>query len=946
MAKKKLKLKSINKMKKSLKKETQEKKVKKNTKEKKSKKENKTRRSKILRGLCMFFITIGIAIASTVIAFGLYIIFTSPEFTAESLYNVESTVIYWDDGTILARLGEEDRVLKNYEDFPQVLVDALIATEDSRFFQHNGFDAARFLKASLGQLVGQSGAGGASTLSMQLSKKYFTSSEDEGIEGIIRKFQDIYMAVFKIENNYTKEQIIEMYLNSWWFANGNNNADGIFGVEQASQYYFGKTVSDLSLPEAALLVGMVNNPSYYHPYNYPERANERKNKVLSLMCRHGYITEQEMLDAQSISVSSLVQPQQISSTPYQVNIDYVKDEILDKEGIDISVGGYEVYTTFNKAIQDTINNMQNGAATAWRDEVVQVGSAVTSVENGSITALGPGRNYVKTGYNRAIVRTQPGSTAKPLIDYGPLIEYNNASTGQMFIDFRYTYNNGGVMNNWDNAYRGVYTLKNALSASRNTTALQAFHQVDVDNILEFLNNLGIDEDNYGDAGLFESFSIGGWPHGLSPLESSAAYAAFARGGYYIEPYSYSKIVNNQTEETIEYKYEMTRAMSEETAWMITDVLLQATREGVGGSISSNLRGTIASKSGTTNITDEVAAQYGVRSDTTPDHWVNTYNTEYSISMWYGYDRKDLDSSHYLTSNTGTNARSQISAYLANNILTKNEAFTKPETVVSVTIESNTLPTKRASEYTPSNMKYQAYFKEGAEPSETSERFAKLDDVTNAKGTAKESTITLTWDAIETPAALDTESVREEFANYFEYFKNTYSYSYSLFENQYMSIYENYNTSSIGSLGYQIYLKDNNGNLTSLGWTQNTSYTYTAPSSGEYTFVIRSAYSIFKTNQSNGVEITVEAGSVDDEDLEVTASTICVEIDGTINAQNAVKVTFEGKDVTKDATITASNVDTSTTGEKNVTYVVTYQGIQKRVTGKVNVRDSCDTQSEN
>ena len=169
MAKKKLKLKSINKMKESLKKETQEKKVKKNTKEKKSKKENKTRRSKILRGLCMFFITIGIAIASTVIAFGLYIIFTSPEFTAESLYNVESTVIYWDDGTILARLGEEDRVLKNYEDFPQVLVDALIATEDSRFFQHNGFDAARFLKASLGQLVGQSGGGGASTLSMQLS---------------------------------------------------------------------------------------------------------------------------------------------------------------------------------------------------------------------------------------------------------------------------------------------------------------------------------------------------------------------------------------------------------------------------------------------------------------------------------------------------------------------------------------------------------------------------------------------------------------------------------------------------------------------------------------------------------------------------------------------------------------------------------------------------------
>ena len=938
MAKKKLKLKSMDKIKESVKK------TKKDEKKNKPKKEKRKKSGKVWPRVCMVLITVGIAIASVVIAFGLYIVFTSPEFTTESLYNMESTEIYFKDGTLLARLGQEDRVLKNYEDFPQVLVDALIATEDSRFFQHNGVDAARFLKASFGQLLGQSDAGGASTLSMQLSKNYFTSDEATGIEGIIRKFQDIYMAVFKIEKNYTKEQIIEMYLNSWWFAGGDTNTEGIFGVEQASQYYFNKSVSDLSLPECAVLVGMVNNPIAYHPYLHPKASNDRKNTVLSLMYRHGYITEQEMLDAQSISVESLVVPQQETSNENQVLVDYVVDEIKDKENINLAEGGYKVYTTFDKSIQDIINAMQNGAAGEWRDELIQVGTAVTSVVDGSISALGPGRNYVAKGDNRASgsgFRRQPGSTAKPIVDYGPLIEYNNASSGQMFMDFRYTYNDGTIINNWDNSYKGVMTLKDALSSSRNVTAVEAYHQVDKDDIRTFLNNLGIDEDNYGED-VYESSSIGGFTYGLTPLESSAAYAAFARGGYYIEPYSYTKIVNTQTEETIEYKYEMTRAMSEETAWMITDVLLQATSEGVGGNISWNLRGTIASKSGTTNIDSATANEKGVSIYTTPDHWVNTYNTEYSISMWYGYDQKDLGPGHYLTSNTGTSMRAKISAYLANNILTKNEKFTKPDTVVSVTVERNTLPTKRASEYTPDNMKYQAYFKEGAEPSETSTRFAKLDDATNGDSAVVGNQITLSWDAAPSPDALNTTNVRNELADYFSYFKTTYDHSYSLFANEYMRIYESYNTSSLGTFGYQVYLKDENGNLTSLGWTQNTSYTYTAPSSGDYTFVVKSAYSIFKTNASDGIEIEATIESTSTNNLKATAKTICVPINGTVNAKNAVTVTYEGKDVTSEATITASTVDTTTAGTKTLTYTVSYQGEQIRVNGTVTVATTCET----
>ena len=158
----------------------------------------------------------------------------------------------------------------------------------------------------------------------------------------------------------------------------------------------------------------------------------------------------------------------------------------------------------------------------------------------------------------------------------------------------------------------------------------------------------------------------------------------------------------------------------------------------------------------------------------------------------------------------------------------------------------------------------------------------------------------------------------------------------------MRIYEIYNNSSIGTFGYQIYLKDKNGNLTSLGWTDKTTYTYKASTSGDYTFVVKSAYSIFKTNQSNGIEIkaSIKGDSTEENKLKATASTLCVPINGTVDAKKAIKATYDGVDVTDEVTITASEVDTSTTGEKTITYTVSYQGSQIRVSGKITVSNTC------
>ena len=191
-----------------------------------------------------------------------------------------------------AKLGTEVRQKITYDELPQVLIDALIATEDSRFFQHNGFDAPRFVKAAIGQVLGKADAGGGSTITMQVVKNSFSVEADgtiasSGIKGITRKFQDIYLSIFKLERSCTKEKIIEYYVNNHYL--GGN----IYGVEEASEAYFGKSVSDINLSEAAILAGMFKSPAYYRPTAYPEHAASRRATVLYLMKRHGYITEEE-----------------------------------------------------------------------------------------------------------------------------------------------------------------------------------------------------------------------------------------------------------------------------------------------------------------------------------------------------------------------------------------------------------------------------------------------------------------------------------------------------------------------------------------------------------------------------------------------------------------------------------------------------------------------------
>lgn len=810
-------------------------------KEKKTKETKKSK--KILTIILSIILILGNIGITCVLIFALYIIISAPDFETEKLYSQEATVLYYKDGTEITRMGRQNRVLVTYDELPQVLVDAIVATEDSRYFQHTGMDVARFLKASLLQLAGDSTAGGASTLTMQVIKQTYTSNEADGLAGIVRKFTDIYMAIFKLESNYTKEEILEFYVNSIEFGNdGNLNYEVIAGIEQASQYYFGKSVKEITLAEASIIAGLFQNPRRYNPYTNPEGVANRQNTVLKLMVQHGYITEEEKNAVQKISVESLlVDRTNEESDTNQVIIDYVVSEVEKRTGYDPIAVPMEIYTTFDPTIQDVLTQLEDGEIYEFPNEFIQEGIAITSMEDGSIVALSGGRNYKARGTNRATdIRRHPGSTAKPIFDYGPYIEYLNGSTYSMFLDEPTTYSNGTSIKNADNGYRGLMTMRNALVNSRNIPALRAFKEIaneDVTYIQNFAHNLGID---YGDE-LFESAAIGGFD-GVSPLQMSAAYATFGREGYYIEPYSYTKIVITETNETIEHNYEKEKVMSSETAYMLTDMLISTAKSGVGGVSVSGTQ--IAAKSGTTTIDNKTTSSLGIPSTATMDAWNITYSPEYAIALWVGYDK--LSSEYYLTSNIGIRIRNGIMKAVGSRVYSKNQTFKVANGVVEVAVELETFPPQLPSEYTPSDLITYELFKDGTEPTEVSTRFAKLNSPTGGDYTFDGTKLTLSWTGIETPEAISS--------TYLEAFFNEY---YAEYASKYYNNRLYYNNTYIGTLTYDVYYKNASGALIYVGTTPNTSYSMVSVPAGVDEFIIRSAYTIFKSNASDYLVIPVD-----------------------------------------------------------------------------------------
>lgn len=720
------------------------------------------KKRRIINLLLIIFLTLGILVLIAFGSFLVYVTVNAPKFDVTELNKKESTVIYDKDGNQIIKLGAEMRDKVKYDELPQVLIDAIIATEDSRYFQHNGIDLARFLKASFGQVLGSSSAGGASTLSMQVIKNTFTSTESSGISGIIRKFTDIYLAVFKLEKTYNKQEIIEFYVNNH-FLGGN-----IYGVQEASIAYFGKDVGDLNLSEAAILAGMFKSPNFYRPNVNPKNATARRNTVLYLMKKHGYITKDEYEMAKSIPVESLTADiTKVTTSPYQGYIDTVVEEISDTYGVNAYTTPLLIYTNMDKGRQDAVNAVLAGETYDWIDDQVQTGVSVLDSQTGKILAIGNGRNKDGAGVNSFNYATQgkrqPGSTAKPLFDYGPGIEYNDWSTYTLFNDAPYTYSGGRSIKNWDGGYYGTITMRRALATSRNIPALKAFQQVDNDKIAEFVTGLGLtpeicpsgysyDRDNQNcynkndkndkkeTIRLHEAHSIGAFT-GTNPLEMSAAYAAFSNGGTYHEPYAVSKVVFRDTGKTEEHKDNSKQVMSDATAYMISSILQDVN---LTGGKPKNL----ACKTGTTNFDENTMNTYGMPWDAIRDSWVVGYTTKTVIGMWYGYDgftRESIQAGYVLHNIPASAQKDRLFLALANGAMESNkEEFKMPDSVVKLGVISGSNPPQLAPEGYGGDVSYE-YFKKGKEPEIATA--TKLDTPSGLKVTYSGDKVTITWKGV-------------------------------------------------------------------------------------------------------------------------------------------------------------------------------------------------------
>lgn len=850
------------------------------------------------------------------IALFAYIAISSPNFNPTNLYRQESSIVYDTNGEVVAKLGREIRDQITFDDMPQVLIDAIIATEDSRFYQHSGVDWARFLKAAVGQLLGNSGAGGGSTITMQVSKNNYTGLDATGIKGIIRKFSDIYMAMFKLEKNYTKEEILEYYVNIPFL--GSNS----YGVKEAANTYFGKDVSELNLSEAALIAGLFQAPTAYDPYLHPEAAAQRRAIVLRLMKRHGYITAEEEEMANAVSVESLLSTKDYSN-PYQNFIDVMLDEIYDKTGESPYNTPMKIYTTLDMKKQDYLNDIINGKTYTWVNDVVQVGIAVTNVNTGGIIAISGGRNTVALGFNRATdLNNQPGSTAKPLFDYAPGVEYNNWSTYTPFIDEAWSYSNGVGIKNWDGGFKGFLTLRQSLGLSRNIPALKAFQNVSNSNINKFVTSLGLSPELEGGI-IHEAHALGSF-NGTNPLEMAAAFAAFSNGGYYIEPYTVTKIVYLNSNQTKEYKPSKIKVMADSSAYIVTKSLIWAVDLGLSG--GARIYGQqVAAKTGTTNFDDSTIANSGMGWGAVKDYWVVGYTPDVSIGLWYGYDSISKDYYNTTADNSRKDAifKLTMKGMLDNNSKT---TFTIPKSVAEVQVETGSIPAMLPSANTPSDLISTEYFKVGTEPTQVSPRYQTLNNPNNFNVTINNKVATLTWTKVDIPAYFTEEYMDTYYTNKMGDFPSNYKkYQLSQFE-------------KLGDFGYDIYIVDSNGTEKYIKTTTLTSTTIDVSSyKGDIKFIVKTAWANEKISISSGSEYTISTDNV---------SLVEVSLNGSANTSVYLNEVYTDEtkpitvldnfiDVTNSATIektitnssnnTVTTIDTSKVDTYTITYKVTYKG---------------------
>ncbi len=627
----------------------------------------------------MYFIIVTLIVLAFLVWYGFYVVEGLPPLDRLENPRPElATKIFSTDGEVLDQLFVKNRSRIALDRLPQGLVEALIATEDKEFYNHWGVHLARVFKAAVKNIMALSIREGASTITQQLSRNLYLKPDRHIFDAITRKFRELLTSL-QIERNFTKREILELYLNTVYFGRGT------YGIESASQTYFGKSAAELTIPEYTLLIGMLKGAIYYDPINHPQRAFRRRDIVIGQIVKDGIITAEqgEKIRADSLTFRAIDTDMRSGLAPHFV--EWVRQQLVRKSeryGFDVLRDGLRVYTSLdsrmqrhaNRAVDEHLKEYQARFDSTWdwrlypdilkenverrireteqhkrakspeqRDSIanvlrsspafadsvknltkmIEVGFVVINPHNGYVVAMVGGSNFrsFKYGLNHATqIRRQPGSAFKPFvytvaIDNGYPVSYELLNQP---VTIPMPDGTRWTPQNFDRSVGGKMTLREAFKHSINLVAVRAILEIaPVRTVAEYAKRMGIKSN----IPPYESIALG--TAVVTPLEMTAAFGVYPNEGVYVEPMAILRIEDkdgNLIEESVPEKREV---LSKETAYLMTSLMEDNVNGGTGGRVRRFFNLPAAGKTGTTQ-------DYA-------DAWFVGFTPELAAGVWVGFD---------------------------------------------------------------------------------------------------------------------------------------------------------------------------------------------------------------------------------------------------------------------------------------------------------------------
>ncbi|GAA0438225.1 transglycosylase domain-containing protein [Lentibacillus halophilus] len=597
----------------------------------------------------LFLLVIGI-IGYAVILFGGRFVVDEDDLILDATTTLETR-----NGEVIGKLYHENRIPVTLESIPDHVQEAFIATEDRRFYDHAGIDFQSIARAVYRDIIAMDKVEGASTITQQLAKNLFLTNDKTWM----RKTKEA-MAAIHLERRFSKNKILELYLNEVYFGHG------VYGIEAASRMYFNKSAQDLTLSEGALLAGLVKAPNGYSPIRHPKKAETRRNVVLEAMEDTENIATQKRMQAQGRTLGLNIQTYE--PKPWAAGfIDLAVQKAADRYHLsmdELQRGGYRIVVTVHPEAQKiAYRQFQNDSHFPGNTDGVQGAFVMLDQQSGEVAAAMSGRNYEFGNLNRVTVKRQPGSAIKPLAVYGPAMMTGNYDPYSLIQDKKQAID-GYTPTNYDGQYAGSVSIYQALIESKNAAAVWLLNDIGIPYAKDYLNQLGMPIQDDGLA-----IALGGLSEGVTPLKMAQSYRAFANSGKTIDAFAIEKMMNRDDEVIHQADPETTSVFRPQVAWNMTRMLSSAVADGTAS--AGHYSKALAGKTGST--------QHPHVEGAVKDAWFAGFTPKYAMATWIGYDTSDK--THYLT--TGSEAPTRLTKAILsemNNQTPLTASFDKPANV--------------------------------------------------------------------------------------------------------------------------------------------------------------------------------------------------------------------------------------------------------------------------